>query len=54
VWLIAFVIFFLGFWCCCCIPCCIDSLKDVYHISPTDGTVVGVYKRLWESDHRTI
>ena len=45
-WIIAVVIFLLGFWCCFCIPFCIDSTKDVYHINPNDGTVVGVYKRM--------
>nr|CAL36988.1 lipopolysaccharide-induced TNF factor [Suberites domuncula] len=46
VFIIAAVIFILGFWCCCCIPFCIDSFKDVYHINPTDGSVAGVYKRI--------
>ena len=28
------------------IPLLMKDLKDVYHINPTDGTVVGIYKRL--------
>ncbi|CAI8053545.1 Lipopolysaccharide-induced tumor necrosis factor-alpha factor homolog [Geodia barretti] len=28
------------------IPFFIRELKDVYHITPTDGRVVGIYKRL--------
>ena len=34
---------------CCClafIPLLMKDLKDVYHINPTDNTVVGIYKRL--------
>ena len=42
------LLFIVVFALCCpaLIPFFIDDLKDVYHISPTDGTVVGVYKRL--------
>ena len=35
-----------GLCCLAFIPFCIDATKDVYHITPTDGKVVGVYKRL--------
>ncbi|CAI8014573.1 Lipopolysaccharide-induced tumor necrosis factor-alpha factor homolog [Geodia barretti] len=46
-WLICCAICWLtGFWCLALIPFCIDDTKDVYHITPTDGRVVGVYKRL--------
>ena len=49
-WLVALVIllFTVEFGLCCLaiIPFFIDDLKDVYHITPTDGKVVGVYKRL--------
>ena len=48
-WIVALGIFLftLGFGLCCLaiIPFFINDLKDVYHISPTDGTVVGVYRR---------
>ena len=29
------------------IPFCIKSLKDVYHINPNNGRIVGVYKRIY-------
>ena len=46
-WLICCAICWLtGCWCIALIPFCVDGAKDVYHISPTDNTVVGVYKRL--------
>lgn len=37
-----------GFGLCCFafIPLFIKDLKDVYHLYPTDGTVVGVYHLL--------
>ena len=49
-WIVAGVIFLFtigfGFCCLAVIPFFINDLKDVYHISPTDRTVVGVYKRM--------
>ena len=36
------------FWPALCffwVPYVMDGTKDVYHISPTDGSVVGVYRR---------
>ena len=36
----------LGLCCLAIIPFFIRELKDVYHVTPTDGKVVGVYKRL--------
>ena len=46
-WLICCLICWItGCWCIALIPFCIDATKDVYHITPTDGKVVGVYKRL--------
>ena len=31
---------------CALIPFCVNSVKDVVHTCPEDGTVIGVYKRL--------
>jgi len=46
-WIVAGAIcLFTGLFCLMFIPFCINDLKDVYHINPTDGNVVGVYKRL--------
>lgn len=49
-WIVAGVICLLtiefGLCCFALIPFCINGLKDVYHINPTDGNVVGVYRRL--------
>jgi hypothetical protein len=46
-WLIfALVCFLTGCICLAVIPFCIDETKDVYHINPNNGNVVGVYKRI--------
>jgi len=49
-WLLCCIIFWLtfefGLCCLAFIPFCINDAKDVYHITPTDNKVVGVYKRL--------
>ena len=46
-WLIfALICVFTGCICLAVIPFCIDATKDVYHINPYDGSVVGVYKRI--------
>lgn len=50
-WLIGLGLFGLGFivgftWCCCCIPCCIDQLKEVEHSCPNKycNQFLGRYK----------
>lgn len=46
-WLICCLVCWLtGCWCIALIPFCIDDTKDVYHYTPTDNKMVGVYKRL--------
>ncbi|UXI18806.1 MyD88 [Sarcoptes scabiei] len=35
-----------GLWCCCCIPCCIDSCKDIEHRCPDCQFVFGKKKRV--------
>ena len=45
-WLIFFLICFITGLPIGIIAFFIDDTKDVYHISPTDGEVVGVYKRM--------
>ena len=45
-WLAVGVMLVFGLWCCACVPLCLNAFKDVYHISPTDGSVVGVYQRI--------
>jgi hypothetical protein len=46
-WLICcFICWFTGLWCLAPIAFCIDATKDVYHITPTDGKIVGIYKRI--------
>ena len=44
-------LFLVGFlfhpaWCFCWVPYATDSTKDVYHINPLNGDVVGVFKRM--------
>eukprot|EP00727_Mastigamoeba_balamuthi_P005463 m51a1_g1536 hypothetical protein (112) ;mRNA; f:538054-538655 len=46
VWLIAGGMCFVGLWCCCCIPCCIQSCKDIEHICPSCNKVVGKFDRM--------
>eukprot|EP00727_Mastigamoeba_balamuthi_P009213 m51a1_g4914 hypothetical protein (144) ;mRNA; f:209447-210416 len=46
VWLVAGGMFLFGLWCCCCIPCCIDSCKDVEHVCPSCHKTVGRFNRL--------
>ena len=45
-WISVLVLFILGFWLCCCIPLCIDGLKDVTHTCPSCGHVCGQHKRM--------
>lgn len=46
-WIFAAAIcFFTGLCCIAVIPFCIDSCKDVEHVNPATGEVVGVYKRM--------
>lgn len=50
-WIVVATLFGLGFaiivtWFCCCIPFCIDSLKDVVHKCPNCHTVIGKKTRL--------
>ena len=32
--------------CLCCLPCCVDDLKDVTHQCPSCNAFLGVYKRI--------
>ena len=34
---------------CCFIPFCIDDMKDVTHTCPNCRTVLGIYRRLWDT-----
>merc|ERR1712209_320123 len=43
-WIIAGILCFTGFWCCACIPCCIDSLNDVEHSCPSCKKKIGKFK----------
>ena len=45
-WISVLVLFLLGFWFCCCIPLCINGLKDVTHTCPSCGLVCGQHKRM--------
>ncbi len=45
-WISALVICFITGCCCLAIiPFFLDATKDVYHISPVDKTVVGIYTK---------
>lgn len=46
-WLLCCLICWItgGCWILALIPCCLNCTKDVVHFTPTDGKVVGVYKR---------
>jgi len=43
-WIIGGVLCFVGFWCCACIPCCIDDLNTVEHKCPNCNAFLGRYK----------
>jgi len=43
-WIVGGLLCVFGFWCCACIPCCIDSLKDVKHTCPNCKKFLGMYK----------
>ena len=49
-WLLVGILclFTFEFCCCCCalIPLCINATKDVEHVHPVTGQVVGVYSRI--------
>ncbi len=46
VWVVAGLMVLFGLLCFAWIPFFVDSLKDVVHTCPQDGTVIGVYERL--------
>merc|ERR1712062_343368 len=45
-WIIGGILCVFGFWCCACIPCCVDSLKAVTHTCPNPDckAFIGRYK----------
>ncbi|CAJ0576379.1 unnamed protein product, partial [Mesorhabditis spiculigera] len=45
-WLICGIMFIFGFWCCCCIPFCIDSCQDAEHRCRNCRHYLGTYKRM--------
>uniref|UniRef100_A0AAV2KES8 LITAF domain-containing protein n=1 Tax=Knipowitschia caucasica TaxID=637954 RepID=A0AAV2KES8_KNICA len=45
-WLICGGVALLGCCLCCCIPFCIDSIKDVEHRCPNCQRVIHIYKRM--------
>ena len=44
-WISGIALFALSAGILSCIPCCIDSLKDVKHYCPQCNTLLGTYKR---------
>jgi len=45
-WLIAGILFLVGCWLCCWIPCVVDGCKDVIHKCPNCHNVVGQFRRI--------
>ncbi|GFS04664.1 lipopolysaccharide-induced TNF-alpha factor [Elysia marginata] len=45
-WVLCFVIFIVGGVCCCFIPFCMDSAKDVVHTCPSCRQQIGRYNRM--------
>jgi len=43
-WIVGGILCFFGFWCCACIPCCIDDLNQVEHKCPNCNAFLGRYK----------
>ncbi|XP_071814111.1 lipopolysaccharide-induced tumor necrosis factor-alpha factor homolog isoform X2 [Apostichopus japonicus] len=45
-WLMCFIMFLVGLWCCCCIPFCVNGLQDADHHCPTCRHRIAHYKPL--------
>ena len=42
-WLICYIMYILGLWCCCCIPCYIKEIKVYRHFCSGCGQLLRVY-----------
>ncbi|XP_070580680.1 lipopolysaccharide-induced tumor necrosis factor-alpha factor homolog [Ptychodera flava] len=45
-WLACFLLWFVGLWCCCFIPFCMDNCKDAVHYCPNCSNHLGTYSRM--------
>jgi len=43
-WIVGGLLCLIGFWCCACIPCCVDSMQQVTHSCPSCNNFLGRYK----------
>ena len=44
--IIGLILCIFGFWCCACIPCCIDGMKDAQHRCPRCHSLLYVKSRM--------
>jgi len=43
--ILALIMCMLGLWCCCCIPYCVDSMKNANHYCSKCSNFLGVYAK---------
>ncbi|CAI2357725.1 unnamed protein product [Caenorhabditis sp. 36 PRJEB53466] len=45
-WILFAALFLFGCWCCCFLPFCVRSCKDVVHRCPNCRAMIGIHRRI--------